>query len=506
MAYTKLTRCFLALLSVLSSAAATCPLECWCSQNERHIDCSARNLTALPNDIQINIISLNLSHNVIEDLDNKLTVFNNLRFLDISNNVLRNMPRKLPLALWELDASNNHIKILQKEDTVSQWNLIKLDVSNNLIERAFLINNTLINLKFLNFSGNKFWTVPTNMPYNLTTLDLSYNNLHNILPDTFHHNKLSKLYLNNNSLQLIPSGTFDQLTGLQLITLYGNIWECKDKQSTYLLTWLQTVPTVLGCPCSEENEHRQRGCGSRINTQATVSSTFTTYQSHVETVTSTRHKESEGSTPYSVANQKIDISSFLHSVSYSSLHSTASSFTNEPASLKLTENITTQTASAESPSELVSITDGPTEWPASTTMPITASEFTSSSAVLIGSSPALTTSSTTFYNQTSRLIPLATFASTSGVRHRSPASAEISTVPDPTADNATISQSTVGSTSSPLQVGSSSLTTRPKVNEITGTLSTVNQIVTTQIPTSKAHKYMGITCFMFLTMLVPLVV
>ncbi|XP_072909355.1 uncharacterized protein [Hemitrygon akajei] len=506
MACTRLTRCFLALLSILPSTAATCPLECWCSQNERHVDCSARNLTALPNDIQINIISLNLSHNVIEDLDNKLTVFNNLRFLDISNNLLRNMPRKLPLALWELDASNNRINVLQKEDTVSQWNLIKLDVSNNSIERAFLINNTLINLKFLNFSGNNFWTVPTNMPYNLTTLDLSHNNLHNILPDTFHHNKLSKLYLNNNSLQLIPRGTFDQLTGLQLITLYGNIWECKDKESTYLLTWLQTVPTVLGCPCSEENEHGQRGCGSSINTQATVSSTFTSYHSHVETMTSTRHKESEGSTSYSVANQKMDISSFLHSVSYSSLHSTAPSFTNESASHKLSENITMQTASAASPSELVSITDDPTEWPASTTMPITASEFTSNSAVLIGSSAAVSTSSTTFNNQTSRLISLSTFASTSGVRHRSPTSVEISTVPDPTADNATISQSTVGSSSSPLQVGSSSLTTRPKVSETTGTLSTVNQIVTTQNTTSKAHKYMGITCFMFLTMLVPLVV
>ncbi|XP_055513573.1 oligodendrocyte-myelin glycoprotein [Leucoraja erinacea] len=509
MGFSKLTRCFLALLSVLSSAAATCPLECLCSHNARHIDCSGRNLTALPNNIQTNIISLNLSHNAIEDLDDRLTEFINLRFLDISNNNLSNMPTLLPLALWELDASNNYIKTLQKDDTVSQWNLIKLDVSNNLIERAFLINNTLINLKSLNFSGNKFWTVPTNMPYNLSTLDLSHNNLHNILPDTFHHKRLLKLYLNNNSLQFIPSGTVDQLTGLELISLYGNNWACNDGQNVHLLRWLQTVPTVLGCPCTAESKRGQSGCNSGINKAALVSSTFTSYQSLIGTTTSTRHKESTVSTPYALASQNTNISSLSDSVSYSQLYSTASSFTGGTASPIPTRNITLQTASTESPSELVSTIGDITERLPSTTVPITAPEFTSNSTVFPRSTATASMSSAAMDNQTSRLTSPSTFDSTSIASRTSPASAGtsmVSMVTGPSVTNATTSHGAEGNTSSPFQVVSSSLTTRPMVNGITGIKSTVHQIVTTPKPTSKAHRGTGRTCFMVLSIMLLLVV
>ncbi|XP_078278265.1 uncharacterized protein omg [Rhinoraja longicauda] len=506
MGFCKLTRCLLALLSILSSAAATCPPECLCSHNARHIDCSGRNLIALPNNIQPNIISLNLSHNAIEDLDDRLTEFINLRFLDISNNRLRNMPMLLPLALWELDASNNDIKVLQKDDTVSQWNLIKLDVSNNLIERAFLINNTLINLKSLNFSGNKFWTVPTNMPSNLSTLDLSHNNLHTILPETFHHKSLLKLYLNNNSFQFIPSGTVDQLTGLELISLYGNKWVCNNGQNVHLLRWLQTVPTVLGCPCTAESKRGQSGCGSSINKAAIVSSTFTSYQSYIGTTTSTRHKESKVSTPYSLASHKTNISPLSDSVSSSRLYSTASSFTGGSVSPIPTQNITLQTASTEIPSELVSTLGDITEGPPSTTVPITAPEFNSNSTVLPRSTASTSMSSATVDNQTSRLTSPSTFDSTSIASRTSPASAGISMVSSPSVTNATTSDSAVGNASSPFQVVTSGLTTVPTGNGITGTKSTVHQIVTTQKPTSKAHQCTGITCFMVLSMLLPLVV
>lgn len=167
--------CLLVLLVFIPTGLGICPSSCKCSGNDRNVDCSGRNLTVLPQGLQDNLTYLNLSFNQFVDLDHQLTRFTNLRTLDISNNWLKNVPAHLPKSLWELYATNNNIKVLQKLDTAYQWNLRVLDVSRNMVERAVLINNTLSSLKFLNLSSNKLWTVPTNMPYNIETVDLSNN-------------------------------------------------------------------------------------------------------------------------------------------------------------------------------------------------------------------------------------------------------------------------------------------------------------------------------------------
>ncbi|KAI1231712.1 hypothetical protein IHE44_0007344 [Lamprotornis superbus] len=188
-------------------------------------------------------------------LDHQLTRFTNLRTLDISNNWLKNVPAHLPKSLWELYATNNNIKVLQKLDTAYQWNLRVLDVSRNMVERAVLINNTLSSLKFLNLSSNKLWTVPTNMPYNIETVDLSNNFLSQILPGTLVRlQHLTSLYLHNNKFSYIPDKAFDQLSQLQVITLYNNPWSCGDNQIIpYVLHWVQgTGARVLGAPCADQ--------------------------------------------------------------------------------------------------------------------------------------------------------------------------------------------------------------------------------------------------------------
>ncbi|XP_038670454.1 oligodendrocyte-myelin glycoprotein [Scyliorhinus canicula] len=319
-----LSSCFLALLCILPSNTATCPSGCSCKHNDRYVDCSGKGLTELPENIQDNIISLNISNNGIKDLGDKLKTFINLRYLNMSNNLLTHMPTEFPRALWEIYAASNRIKILKKEDTATQWNLRILDVSNNLIERAFLINNTLNSLTFLNFSGNRFWTVPTNMPYNLETLDLSHNNLLNIIPDTFHQGGLSKLYLNNNSFTFIPNGTFDQLINLRLITLYGNLWECNSRNSLfYLLTWIKMVTaTVLGHPCIEKSE---------ANTFQSLASQETGTSSLLHSVTSASlNSPVSSSVRESLSSQETGTSSLLHLVTSASLNSPAPSSVREP--------------------------------------------------------------------------------------------------------------------------------------------------------------------------------
>ncbi|KAK2537326.1 Omg [Columba guinea] len=245
--------CLLVLLCFTPTALGVCPSTCTCSGNDRNVDCSGRNLTILPHGLQDNITYLNLSFNQFVDLDHQLTRFTNLRTLDISNNWLKNVPAHLPKSLWELYAINNNIKVLQKLDTAYQWNLRVLDVSRNMVERAVLINNTLSSLKFLNLSSNKLWTVPTNMPYNIETVDLSSNFLSQILPGTLLRlHRLTSLYLHNNKFMYIPDKAFDQLFQLQLVTLYNNPWACSDVQNIpYLLKWVRgTAADVVGAPCA----------------------------------------------------------------------------------------------------------------------------------------------------------------------------------------------------------------------------------------------------------------
>uniref|UniRef100_A0A6J0T8Q1 Oligodendrocyte-myelin glycoprotein n=1 Tax=Pogona vitticeps TaxID=103695 RepID=A0A6J0T8Q1_9SAUR len=253
----KASPCVLAVLVFIPAVQSICPSACSCSGNDRNVDCSSRNLSELPQGLQENITSLNLSYNHLVDLDHQLTRFANLRTLDLSHNWLSSLPAQLPRSLWEIYASHNNIKILQKLDTAYQWNLKVLDVSDNMVERAVLINNTMSSLKVLNLSSNKLWTVPTNIPHNTETVDLSHNFLTQILPGTLARlTHLSKLYLHNNKFAYIPDGAFDQLVRLQLITLYNNPWVCTDDSEqalSYLEEWVrETKAVVLGRPCSDE--------------------------------------------------------------------------------------------------------------------------------------------------------------------------------------------------------------------------------------------------------------
>ncbi|XP_074869973.1 oligodendrocyte-myelin glycoprotein [Carettochelys insculpta] len=251
----KIHHYLLILLIFIPIVLCICPSKCKCSGNNRSVDCSGRNLTTLPHELQDNITHLNLSFNHLVDLDHQLTRFPNLRTLDISNNWLKNIPAHLPKSLWEIYAMGNNIKVLQKLDTAYQWNLKVLDISRNMVERAVLINNTLSSLKFLNLSSNKLWTVPTNMPSNIETVDLSNNFLTQILPGTLVRlPHLTNIYLHNNKFTYIPDKAFDQLFHLQVITLDNNPWLCNDKKNIlYLLKWIkETAAIVIGSPCSNQ--------------------------------------------------------------------------------------------------------------------------------------------------------------------------------------------------------------------------------------------------------------
>lgn len=234
------------------SVLAICPTLCYCGRGHRVVDCSGCGLSLLPHSLQHNIHFLNLSNNRLQDLDGLLGHFAHLRTLDISHNYFNKLPTGLPRALWDIRASSNLIRQLEKNDTAYQWNLQYLDLSNNELERVVFINNTLPSLRALNLSHNKFWTVPTNMPFNLEVVDLSHNFVLQILPGSLERlPRLTRFYLHANRFTSVSEGVFNRLENLQLLTLGDNPWACEDEDNiTYLMNWVQQTPAkVLGCPC-----------------------------------------------------------------------------------------------------------------------------------------------------------------------------------------------------------------------------------------------------------------
>ncbi|XDV54520.1 hypothetical protein PO909_022794 [Leuciscus waleckii] len=244
--------CLLLLWFTCTCVHAECPAACSCSESHRTVDCSWRGFRHLPMDLQRNIQSLNLTHNRLSDLDHRLSSFTHLRILDLSYNRLLHFPASLPRALWEINISGNRLRVLNKDDTAFQWNLRVLDLSVNKLERVVFINNTLPNLKALNLSHNKFWTVPTNMPQNLEVVDLSHNTLVQILPGSLIRlHRLAQFYLHANHFTMVSEGAFEHLQGLKLITLGDNPWACEETANiSHLLVWTKhTSARVLGCPC-----------------------------------------------------------------------------------------------------------------------------------------------------------------------------------------------------------------------------------------------------------------
>ncbi|XP_068457198.1 oligodendrocyte-myelin glycoprotein-like [Clinocottus analis] len=249
----------LLLLLLGAHVLAVCPSMCSCGRSHREVDCSWRGLRQLPDGLQHNARSLNLSHNRLHNLDGQLTAYTHLRSLDLSHNRLSHLPAGLPRSLWQLRAASNRLQLLDKNDTVHQWNLRLLDVSDNKLERAIFINNTLTNLCTLNLSHNHFWTLPTNMPVHLDNVDLSHNLLVKVLPGSLDRLlRLTHFYLHANRLSTLPSAVFDKMASLRLITLGDNPWACHlYADISDLLSWTQHTPArVLGCPC-----HTQPVCG-----------------------------------------------------------------------------------------------------------------------------------------------------------------------------------------------------------------------------------------------------
>ncbi|XP_052065333.1 leucine-rich repeat-containing G-protein coupled receptor 5-like [Mytilus californianus] len=236
--YEKLKCVTLLMMLVYCASAGTnceneCPKFCHCSGlcNSRRVDCSGKNLTAVPDGIPDDVVNLDLSMNNMTSFpDNAFLKFRKLEELRLAGNKLTDIPPKAFQDLYFLKVINLQHNSFTKVPAYTFQNLSylrELDLDANYIEdvpdEAF---KRCRSLQLLQLDANQLTKVPTKaLQYlkSLHALDLSVNKLTNI-PDYAFRNltNLIELILHENKIEEISDHAFEGLTSLSRLELPMN--------------------------------------------------------------------------------------------------------------------------------------------------------------------------------------------------------------------------------------------------------------------------------------------
>ncbi len=171
------------------------------------------------------LLKLDLSHNKLQSLDvHNLANLTALKLLDLSRNGLKYLHSSSKLEhFWAriewLDLSHNALEempsflkisplhMTRREDLVSPWKMVYLDLSHNKIEHLE--------------PGGVFAPHAVNLEH----LDLSFNLLHSIPPGVFTQtlSNLLHLSLSNNHITHLSSRAFEGLTRLRALNISHNL-------------------------------------------------------------------------------------------------------------------------------------------------------------------------------------------------------------------------------------------------------------------------------------------
>ena len=192
---------------------------------EMTLDLCHLNLSALPQNLSLNIVYLFLTDNSFENI-NDLTCFRNLRVLDVYNNKLTYLP-KLPASIEEVSCKQN--KLISIDTLKYCPNIKRLDCSNNklsnisslhLLEILICDTNNLTELPILpniikiNCNSNRINELNNlKNTYTLRILECDNNNLTS-LPD---FEQLEELYCNNNKINQLSN-----LKNIRILHCYEN--------------------------------------------------------------------------------------------------------------------------------------------------------------------------------------------------------------------------------------------------------------------------------------------
>jgi len=173
----------------------------------------------------MSLIVLDLSHNVLEDVDAEILNMKKLEILRINNNKLKKLdcPEcEVPSSLRELYASANSLTQFP-EEMGGLVQLNKLDLSRNKLNEVPKGIHKLRKVTYLNFAYNKVNALPKKMDRlkSLQELDLSNNNIKDIPQVMKKCKNLSTLDVSGNAIKQFPQG-FYKMRKLRVLRAEGN--------------------------------------------------------------------------------------------------------------------------------------------------------------------------------------------------------------------------------------------------------------------------------------------
>ncbi|XP_030378878.1 protein artichoke [Scaptodrosophila lebanonensis] len=168
----------------------------------------------------VHIYNNEISH--VEALRALLDALPTLRFLDMSNNLLSELPYGALRGhgtLEQLHLNNNQLRLIERDALMAMPALRELRMRNNSLSSALPLPFwNLPGLKGLDLAQNQFGNVDAQLLAGLPSLrrlDLSENGLREMAPNTFRHNPLLEtLNISSNELSKLHPGTFQHLERL----------------------------------------------------------------------------------------------------------------------------------------------------------------------------------------------------------------------------------------------------------------------------------------------------
>ena len=286
--------------------ATFCPPRCKCNEIKLLVFCNETQIDLVPIMLNPQLKKLYLRGNRIKNIYSSFIVYQELQYLDLSNNLIGDtgkksfiMQQKLKVlllngnnltqlnnlsfygleSLYLLDLSHNLLSEIYSRIFMSLNKLEWLDLSSNQIthinKEAFF---GLLNLKRLNLHGNQLKHIPTQSFYHLQSLvalNLSSNRFIEIPEMAFspltileefiidscsisaihlrafiHLSNLNYLDLQNNRMANVPTESLSYVTTLRTLNLSNNLITTLKRKAFKNLTHLQTL-TISSCPLSQ---------------------------------------------------------------------------------------------------------------------------------------------------------------------------------------------------------------------------------------------------------------
>ncbi|KAJ7400078.1 Podocan-like protein 1 [Pitangus sulphuratus] len=173
--------------------------------------------------------------------------FQNLQFLSLSGNFLTKVPLDLPKTLLSLKLEKNQLKMVKLRDVKHLENLSEFFLSENQltsIDGAQLLPN----LTTLELSKNQLHNMPFRLPGRLQKLDCSNNLIQRVTAQDFQGlQDLKHLFLDNNAMSMFEAGALQQCAQLSNLALEQNHLISIPLRQVNLRTAGSKVSSLLPC-------------------------------------------------------------------------------------------------------------------------------------------------------------------------------------------------------------------------------------------------------------------